>query len=125
MSVPINEAPVKAQITFGKFDNVDMRVATVISAPIAEGTRFPCRVLTLNLGHLGQLISVGQYALIAEDELVGRNVVACVNLGSRAMGQYESQALVLGAPHPLSPADQAQAIPLHVADIAAAGSRIF
>jgi tRNA-binding protein len=119
------EVPQKAQITFGKFENIDMRVAKVLAAPIAEGTRFPCRVLTLDLGHLGQRTSVGQYALIPEEEIVGNNVVACVNLGEREMGPYLSQALVLGAPHPQSPEDQAQATPLRVAEHATPGDTIF
>src|SRR6266436_2903502 len=117
--------PAKPQITFGKFENVDMRVARVRSALMAEGTRFPARVLDLDLGHLGSRISVGQYALVEENELVGRNVVACINLGTREMGPYRSEALVLGAPHPQTPADQAQATPLYVVDEASPGDQIF
>jgi tRNA-binding protein len=115
----------KPQITFGKFQNVDLRVARVVSAPMAEGTRFPCRVLELDLGPLGKRVSVGQFALLNEDELVGRNVVACVNLGPREMGPYVSQALVLGARHPASPAEQAQAIPLTVHADATPGDTIY
>ncbi|GAA1988449.1 hypothetical protein GCM10009738_80580 [Kitasatospora viridis] len=117
--------PEKVQITFGKFQNVDLRVARVLSAPLAEGTRFPCRVLTLDLGHLGRRTSVGQYALLEEAELTGRNVVACVNLGARPMGEFTSEALVLGAPHPSGPADQAQATPLFVAADARPGDCIY
>jgi tRNA-binding protein len=117
--------PQKAQITFGKFENVDMRVARVVAAPLAEGTRFPCRVVTLDLGHLGQRTSVGQYALHSEDELVGKNVVACINLGKREMGPYISEALVLGAPHPQSPEDQSQATPLFVSQETTPGDQIF
>lgn len=117
--------PQKAQITFGKFDNVDMRVARVVSAPLADGTKAPCRVITLDLGHLGQRISVGQYALMAKDDLVGAHVIVCVNLGSRELGSYVSEALVLGAPHPDSPTDQAQATPLFVSTQTNPGDRIF
>ncbi|HEU4869105.1 MAG TPA: tRNA-binding protein [Actinomycetota bacterium] len=115
----------RPQITFGKFENVDMRVARVIGAPMAEGTRAPSRVFELDLGPLGTRTSVGQYALIGEEELVGRNVVACVNLGSRPMGRYVSEVLVLGAPHPESPGDQSQATPLFVSSDVEPGSRIF
>jgi len=117
--------PLKPQITFGKFQNIDMRVARVVSAPLAEGTRFPCRVVTLDVGELGQLTSIGQYALLEESELVGQNVIIAANLGSREMGPYQSQALVLGAPHPNSPADQSQATPLLVSKDAVVGSQIF
>ena len=117
--------PQKAQITFGKFENVDMRVARVVAAPLAEGTRFPCRVVTLDLGHLGQRTSVGQYVLHSEDELVGKNVVACINLGKREMGPYTSEALILGAPHPQSPDEESQATPLFVSQEATPGDQIF
>ena len=40
----MRNSPPKSQITFGKFENIDMRVATVLSARMAEGTRFPSRV---------------------------------------------------------------------------------
>lgn len=119
------QQPLKAQITFGKFQNIDMRVARVISAPLAEETRNPCRVITLDLGHLGERTSVGQYALLEESSLVGKNVIVCANMGPREMGPYKSDALVLGAPHPASPADQAQATPLFVSDDATPGDAIF
>lgn len=115
----------KAQITFGKFENVDLRVARVISAKMAEGTKSPCRVIELDLGTLGRRISVGQYALISEDSLIGSNVIACVNLGSRAMGPYTSEALVLGTPHPDSPIGQSQAMPLIADARATPGEQVY
>lgn len=120
-----SQTPQKPQITAGKFANVDLRVARVLAAPMAEGTTVPSRVLQLDLGHLGQRTSVGQYALIDDDTLVGRNVVACINLGSRRIGDYESEALVLGAPHPANPPGQAQATPLYVSDDARPGDEVF
>ncbi|MGH3545055.1 MAG: hypothetical protein ACRDPW_03930 [Mycobacteriales bacterium] len=117
--------PQQAQITFGKFDNVDLRVARVVAAPLASETTAPCRVITLDLGHLGRRTSVGQYALVPEAEVVGKHVVACVNLGAREMGPHLSEALVLGALHPDSPADQAQATPLLVSDQTTPGDQIF
>lgn len=115
----------KAQITFGKFQNVDMRVARVVSAPVAEGTRFSSRVLTLDVGPLGQRTSVAQLALVDEADLVGRNVVACVNLGPRELGPYVSEALTLGTPHPDSPDDESQAVPLYASDLASPGDPIY
>jgi tRNA-binding protein len=121
----VETQPCKAQITFGKFQNVDMRVARVLAAPMAEGTKAPCRVMKLDLGHLGERMSVGQYALLPESDLIGQNVVVCVNLSPREMGPYISEVLVLGAPHPNSPEDQAQATPLFVNNGARVGDCIF
>jgi tRNA-binding protein len=115
----------KPQITFGKFQNVDLRVARVLQAPLAEGTRHPTRVFRLDVGPLGERRSIGQFALVDEAELVGRHVVVCVNLGTREMGPYVSEALVLGAPHPQSPEDQAQATPLYVSTDVAPGAQVF
>ena len=117
--------PLKPQITIGKFQNVDLRVARVVSVTDAEGTRNPARVIVLDLGPLGQRTSIGQYALINESDLVGRNVIACVNLSVREIGPYKSEALLLGAPHPASPADQDQATPLYVDGAAQPGDCIF
>lgn len=122
---PKKEQPQKAQITFGKFDNIDLRIARVVSAPLADGTASPCRVVTLDVGHLGRRTSVGQYALLSEGELVGKHVVACVNLSAREMGPYRSEALILGAPHPDGPSDQAQATPLFASEKTTPGDRVY
>lgn len=115
----------KQKITFGKFENVDMRVGRVLSAPLANGTRHPARVVKIDLGSLGEVQSVGQYALLDEAELVGRNVVVCINLGTREMGEYRSEALLLGAPHPDNPDGQAQATPLWADDRVPPGSSVY
>jgi tRNA-binding protein len=61
------QPPPKPRITFGKFANVDMRVAQVESAAMTEGTAKPCRVLELDVGPLGSMTSVGQFVLIPEE----------------------------------------------------------
>jgi tRNA-binding protein len=115
----------KPIITFGKFQNVDMRVALVRSAPIAPGTNAPSRLVSLDLGRLGERQSVAQFALVDEADLVGKHVIACVNLAPRQIGEHLSEALVLGVPHPDSPDGQAQALPLLVSDMATPGHRVF
>jgi tRNA-binding protein len=115
----------KPKITFGKFSNVDMRVAQVLSAPLTEETRSPCRVIELDLGPFGRSRSVGQFALVPEDQLVGRKVIVCCNLGTRQMGSLTSEVLVLGVPHPDSPDDQDQAMPLYVHESARCGDAVF
>lgn len=122
---PVASETPKAQITFGKFQNVDMRVARVVAAPRADGTRFPSRLLTLDLGPLGERTSVAQFALVDEAELVGRNVVACVNLGVRDLGPHTSECLTLGTTHPDTPDDEHQAIPLYAHDKALPGDPIY
>ncbi|CAG4900250.1 hypothetical protein [Acidithrix sp. C25] len=115
----------KAEVDFGYFQGVDIRVGRVISAPFAVGTRSPSREMTLDFGVLGLRRSIGQFALIPEDDLVGHNILAVVNLGPRKIGKYTSEVLVLGVRHPESPTNQAQALPLTVSDLAVLGSEVF
>ena len=119
------DSPLKDRVTFGKFQNIDMRVAQIRTAPLAEGTEKPCRLITLDGGHLGTFKSVGQYALCDEADLVGLKVIICANLSPREMGPYTSEVLVLGVPHPDSPEDQSQAMPLTVDQRAALGNQVF
>lgn len=115
----------KPGIAVEEFFAADMRVARVLAAPLASGTRAASRVLRLDLGHLGERTSVAQLAMVAEQDLVGRNVVACINLGARRIGKYDSQALVLGCPHPDGPPGEAQALALYAPDSARPGDEIF
>jgi tRNA-binding protein len=115
----------KRPITFGKFQDVDLRAARVGTAGMASATRFPSRLLELDLGPLGARRSVGQYALLEEDELVGALVVVCANLAPRRMGPHLSEVLVLGTPHPESPPDQDQALPLLAHPGASPGDSVF
>lgn len=117
--------PLKPTIDFAKFASVDMRVAQVVDARMAEGMKKPCRLFELDLGHLGRLRSVGQFALVPIEQLVGRKLIVCCNLGPRSMGRYTSEALVMGIPHPASPPDQQQAMPLFVDDSARLGDPVF
>lgn len=115
----------KPDVPFDIFQQLELRVARVRAAPLAEGTRAPSRVLTLDLGPLGVRTSVAQFALVPEADLVGRLVVVCSNLGTRRIGRYRSEALVLGTPHPGSPDGQAQALPLAAHPDAAPGDVVF
>jgi tRNA-binding protein len=121
----MNDSHPKTTITFGKFQNVDMRVAVVKSAPIAPGTNAPSRLVTLDLGQLGVRQSVAQFALVDEADLVGQYVIACINLAPRQIGAHLSEALVLGVRHPDSPEGQAQALPLSVSPLATPGDTVF
>lgn len=115
----------KPDVTFEQFLALDWRVGLVESAPLAEGTRAPSRVLTIDLGPLGTVRSVAQLAMVDEEELVGRKVVVCRNLGRRQIGKYMSEALTLGTLAGDSPEGQAQALPLWAHEDASPGDPIF
>jgi tRNA-binding protein len=120
------DAPaLKPTIDFAAFAGVDLRVAQVLDAPMARDTRKPCRLFELDLGHLGRRRAVGQFALVPIEQLVGRKLIVCCNLGTRRMGPYTSEVLVMGVRHPASPPDQEQATPLFVDDQARPGDGVF
>ncbi len=116
---------VQPVVSFEAFLKLDFRVARVMEAGLAEGTRVPSRVLMLDLGFLGTRTSVAQFALVPEEEMVGRKVVVCCNLDVRRIGKYTSEVLVLGTPHPDNPPGQGQALPLFAHSEAAPGDRIY
>ncbi len=81
------------------FRTLDLRVGRIIRAEPNSAARKPAHKLWINFGPLGEKRSSAQLAdLYTADELVGRLVVAAVNLGSRVIAGFTSEVLVLGLP---------------------------
>lgn len=81
------------------FGLLDLRVGRVLRAERNERARKPAYKLWVDFGPLGERRSSAQLAdLYAPDELVGRLVIAAVNLGTRNIAGFESEVLVLGLP---------------------------
>jgi tRNA-binding protein len=81
------------------FETLDLRVGRVVRAEPNERARKPSLKLWIDFGPLGEKTSSAQLrALYRPEELVGRLVVAAVNLGERNIAGFTSQVLVLGVP---------------------------
>lgn len=81
------------------FETLDMRVGRVRRAEVNERARKPSIKLWIDFGPLGEKTSSAQLrALYQAEELVGRLVVAAVNLGARNIAGFTSEVLVLGVP---------------------------
>ena len=81
------------------FALLDLRVGRVTRAEPNEGARKPAYRLWIDFGPLGVKTSSAQLAaLYAPEALVGRLVVAAVNLGTRRVNGFPSEVLVLGLP---------------------------
>ena len=81
------------------FETLDMRVGRVLRAEVNERARKPSLKLWIDFGPLGEKTSSAQLrALYSPEELVGRLVIAAVNLGTRNIAGFTSEVLVLGVP---------------------------
>jgi tRNA-binding protein len=85
--------------TADDFFAIDMRVGTVLDAAPFPEARKPSIRLTIDFGaELGVKRSSAQLtARYTPEELVGRQVVAAVNIGTRRIAGFTSEVLVLGA----------------------------
>lgn len=81
------------------FFAIEMRVATVLDAQPFPDARKPSIKLTLDFGpELGIKQSSAQLTVhYTPAALVGRQVIAVVNIGTRRIAGFTSECLVLGA----------------------------
>lgn len=84
--------------TIEDFAKLDIRVGEIVSAQHFEQARKPAYKLWVNLGdELGVRTSSAQITrLYTPAQLVGRQVLAVVNLPAMRVAGFESQVLVLG-----------------------------
>ena len=81
------------------FRVLDLRVGRVTRAEGNERARKPSYKLWIDFGPLGEKTSSAQLkALYRAEDLVGRLVIAAVNLGTRNIAGFLSEVLVLGVP---------------------------
>jgi tRNA-binding protein len=81
------------------FTTLDLRVGRILRAEPNERARKASFKLWIDFGPLGEKTSSAQLrALYRPEELVGRQVVAAVNLGTRNIAGFQSEVLVLGLP---------------------------
>jgi tRNA-binding protein len=85
--------------TADDFFAIDMRVGTIVEAAAFPEARKPSLRLTIDFGPaIGLRRSSAQLTVhYSPDQLVGRQIVAAVNIGTRRIAGFTSEVLVLGA----------------------------
>lgn len=84
--------------TFDDFMKLDIRVGTIIEAKVFEKAKRPAYQLKVDLGsEIGIKKSSAQITEVYKTEdLIGKQVLAVVNLPARQIADFMSEILVLG-----------------------------
>ena len=107
--------------TFEEFQQIDIRVGTILNAEAFPAAKKPAIKMQIDLGpEIGIKRSSAQLTVHYKPEgLVGRQVVAVVNFPVRRIATFDSEVLVLGAlPVPT------EVVLLHLDHAVANGTRI-
>ena len=87
-------------ISWQDFEQVDLRVGTIVTAEVFTEARCPAYILHVNFGaEIGVLKSSAQIADLYQPEgLVGQQVIGVVNVPPKQIGPIQSQCLITGVP---------------------------
>jgi tRNA-binding protein len=103
------------------FQTLDLRVGRIVRAETNPAARKPAYKLWVDFGPLGERRSSAQLVdLYSPEALVGRLVVAAVNLGPRVIAGFTSEVLVLGLPD-----EQGRVVLLAVERAVPLGGRVY
>lgn len=103
------------------FEVLDLRVGRITRAEPNERARKPSLKLWIDFGPLGERTASAQLrALYRAEDLVGRLVIAAVNLGTRNIAGFLSEVLVLGVP-----SEKGEVVLLEVGREVPLGGRVY
>ena len=87
-----------AEITYAQFEQVEIRVGTIVEARVFPEARKPAYILLIDFGpEIGVKKSSAQITVhYTPETLVGRQVMAVVNFPPRQIGPVRSEVLTLG-----------------------------
>ena len=87
-------------ISWQHFEQVDLRVGTIVTAEVFAEARLPAYILHVDFGpDIGVLKSSAQITgLYHAEGLVGQQVIGVVNFPPKQIGPIQSQCLITGFP---------------------------
>ena len=87
-------------ISWQDFEQVDLRVGTIVTAEMFAEARLPAYILHVDFGpDIGVLKSSAQITdLYHAEGLVGQQVIGVVNFPPKQIGPIQSQCLITGLP---------------------------
>lgn len=86
-----------APITFEDFQKVDIRIGSVVEVRDFPKARVPAYQLLIDFGPLGKKHSSAQLtSLYSKEDLLGKQVLAVINLNPKQIANFKSECLVLG-----------------------------
>jgi tRNA-binding protein len=84
-------------ISYGQFEQVDLRSGTIVRAEEFGRAKKPAYKVWADFGQLGVLQTSAQITVhYTLDELIGKQIVGCVNLGEKNIAGFLSQFLLVG-----------------------------
>lgn len=84
-------------IEWADFAKIDMRVGTILEAEIFKEAKKPAYKVLIDFGDLGIKKSSAQITkLYKPEDLIGKQVIAVVNLPEKQIANIKSQCLILG-----------------------------
>ncbi|MGH2694997.1 MAG: tRNA-binding protein [Actinomycetota bacterium] len=93
--------PKKPDVTPEQFFALDLRAGRVVSVERFPEARKPSYKITVDFGSaVGERTTSAQTTHYSENELLGRMVVAAINLGTKKIAGFRSEFLILGALDP-------------------------
>ena len=85
-------------ININDFSKLDLRIGTILKAELLDKAKKPAYFLEIDLGEIGIKESSAQITdLYQPSDLVGKQIVAIVNLPPKKIAGITSEVLVLGA----------------------------
>src|SRR3989338_3995356 len=90
----------KIMITYQDFENVDIRVGRILDVKAYPEGKYSSHILKIDFGsEVGVKTSLARLIPNYEGkELIGRDVLAAVNLTPKKIGKHISEVLILGLP---------------------------